>query len=124
MSRLQYHLAQGQQPCSRQGSCNQAQASDSSTPAICRSRQGKAGTLDGWLTGGGGGKGGASAGPRDMPPLLLPRVPLPPLLLPSEDGQTTRPAKKRKGLTAADRDADAVMLRMLKQVLELKSPPV
>lgn len=81
-----------------------------------RSKQDKgSGTLDGWLTAGGG-KGGAAAGLRDMPPLLLPRVPLPPLVLPSEDGQTSRPAKKRKGLTAADRDVEAVMLRMLKQV--------
>ena len=51
-----------------------------------------------------------------MPPLLLPRVPLPPLLLPSGDAGTVRPAKKRKGFTAADRDVEAVMLRMLKQV--------
>ena len=53
-------------------------------------------TLDGWLTAGGATGGGADAS-SDMPPLLLPRAAaLPPLLLPSEDGQTTRPAKKRK----------------------------
>lgn len=84
----------------------------------CRSKKGKGGTLDGWLTAGGdGAAAGPSSGPlAKMPPLMLPRVPLPPLLLPSEDGQTTRPAKKRKGITAADRDVEAVMLKMLKQV--------
>jgi hypothetical protein len=78
-----------------------------------RSKKGQPGTLDDWL---GSGQGGAASSPRDMPPLLLPRVPLPPLMLPSGDAGAVRPAKKRKGLTAADRDVEAVMLRMLKQV--------
>ena len=80
----------------------------------CRSKKGQSATLDDWL--GSSGPGGAATGPRDMLPLLLPRVPLPPLMLPSGDAGAVRPAKKRKGLTAADRDVEAVMLRMLKQV--------
>lgn len=79
----------------------------------CRSKKGQSATLDDWL---GSGQGGAASEPRDMPPLLLPRVPLPPLMLPSGDAGAVRPAKKRKGITAADRDVEAVMLRMLKQV--------
>lgn len=79
----------------------------------CRSKKSQPGTLDDWL---GSGSGGAASSPRDMPPLLLPRVPLPPLMLPSGEAGAVRPAKKRKGLTAADRDVEAVMLRMLKQV--------
>ena len=79
----------------------------------CWSKKGQSATLDDWL---GSSAGGAASSPRDMPPLLLPRVPLPPLMLPSGDAGAVRPAKKRKGLTAADRDVEAVMLRMLKQV--------